>query len=176
MPPNPQIPKELAELLATATPVSDDDARRMKAVAEEADQDPSIQAELQSAMFVNSILNAMKEEGMSKSDLARKLGRSRQYLNRVLDEDEPGNFTVDTLSELANATNRKLAVLALRQDEYAHVGRCDPRSFNIFVNTDFFPIKKVEYEQCVSNKILEVDFSATGGFMPSNLKLVNANP
>lgn len=126
MPPNLQIPKELAELLAATPDVTAADLQRLKIAGEALENDAQHQADLQKGYFVNAITNALEEEGSTKAELAKKLKVSRQYLSQLLDDEEPANFTVDTLSAVAAAANRKLVMLVLKGNETAHIMRCIP--------------------------------------------------
>ncbi len=47
------------------------------------------------------ICEMMQEQGVSKAELARRLGKSRQYVTRMLQGN--GNFTVETLVKVAFA-------------------------------------------------------------------------
>jgi len=54
-----------------------------------------------------SIWNRMDELGMSQSDLARKLGKNRSQVSRMLSVH--GNMTLQTISELEQALGITLA-------------------------------------------------------------------
>ncbi|MEQ8968237.1 MAG: helix-turn-helix transcriptional regulator [Azospirillaceae bacterium] len=51
----------------------------------------------------------MKEQGVSKAAMARRLGTSRSQLDRLLDPDNDG-VTLATLSRAAEAVGRKLRI------------------------------------------------------------------
>lgn len=79
------------------------------------DADPAFVAAFLKAQFVEDILRAMEEQGLNKNTLARKLGKSRQYVGRLL--NERSNFTVETLAEIACALNLRAAVRLHRGDQ-----------------------------------------------------------
>jgi len=59
-------------------------------------------------MFVEDILKAMEEKNIKKIDLAEKIGKSRQYVGRVLNES--ANFTIRSMVEIAIALNMDIEV------------------------------------------------------------------
>ena len=52
---------------------------------------------------------AMKEQHLSKAEMARRMETSRPQLDRLLDPDNP-SVTLDTLSKAARALGRELRV------------------------------------------------------------------
>lgn len=52
---------------------------------------------------------AMKESGISKSSLARKMHTSRTVVDRILDATDDG-LTLDTMTRAANALGRRLKI------------------------------------------------------------------
>ncbi len=93
----------------------------MKRLGAEADREASERADLQKALFVNSVLNAIEKENLSKSDVAKRMDCSRQYLTKILDEDASINFTIETMSNVTTACNRRLQILVLADDEIAQI-------------------------------------------------------
>lgn len=67
------------------------------------DEDPEFVAGCLKAQLVEEILCAMDEQGVSKSQLAQRLGKSRQYVGRIL--NETANFTIDSIAQLLCALN-----------------------------------------------------------------------
>jgi transcriptional regulator with XRE-family HTH domain len=118
------IPEILREYLATVPPVTEAMRADLRAAAKELDHDPKFQAEYIKGLFVNFMLEAMNEEKLSQSEVARKWGRSRQYLHKLLNEDKRVNFTVDTMVELAMLLGRRIEMHVFKQSEAAHVLRC----------------------------------------------------
>ncbi|MGA3172202.1 MAG: helix-turn-helix transcriptional regulator [Chthoniobacteraceae bacterium] len=114
---------DIASLLAATPKVTDAVRARMREAARELDADPEFQAEYVKGLFVNTILEAMKEQNLTPSDVARKWGHSRQYLHKLLDEDKQVNFTIETMVELAMILGRRVEVHLLKKEETAHVVR-----------------------------------------------------
>lgn len=71
------------------------------------DADPEFVAGYLKAQFVEDIFKAMHEQGINRNQLAAKLGKSRQYVGRIL--NEKANFTLETLAEIACALNMQVA-------------------------------------------------------------------
>lgn len=71
------------------------------------------------AQLVEDIYAAMEEQGLNRAQLAKRLGESRQYVTRVL--NEKANFTLETVAKLACVLNRRVAVrmYACQQDQIA---------------------------------------------------------
>ncbi|MFA6239665.1 MAG: helix-turn-helix transcriptional regulator [Candidatus Hydrogenedentales bacterium] len=72
------------------------------------DRDPEFQAGYLKAAFVDDVCAAMHEMNITKSALAERLGKSRQYVTRVLNES--ANFTIDSMAEIATALGRQLTI------------------------------------------------------------------
>lgn len=104
---SPTKPESVEEILANARPVGET-LRELREAAGTLDEDPEFIAEGLKIRFVHNILSAMRKAGISKSDLARKLGKSRQYVGRVLDEEEGENFTLETMAAFACAVGLRL--------------------------------------------------------------------
>lgn len=83
---------------------------------ERLEKDPEFLQEYMKASIVGDIIQAMEEEGISKSQLAERLGKSRQYVGRVL--NETANFTIDSISKIAAALERDVV---LRLKTYTEV-------------------------------------------------------
>lgn len=73
------------------------------------ESDPSFVAEFSRAQFIEDVLRLMEEQGIGKSDLAKRIGKSRQYVSRILNETSP-NFTIDTMAEIACALQGSLTI------------------------------------------------------------------
>ncbi|MCX6864841.1 MAG: helix-turn-helix transcriptional regulator [Verrucomicrobia bacterium] len=67
---------------------------------------------------MEDILRAMEAVGLNRNTLATKLGKSRQYIGKILDDEQPANFTIDTLAELSAALGVKLHVRMLPESEH----------------------------------------------------------
>jgi transcriptional regulator with XRE-family HTH domain len=72
------------------------------------DQDPEFVADFLKSQFVEWIYEAMEERRINKNQLAAMLGKSRQYVGRVL--NETANFTIETMAEISCALGKKLEI------------------------------------------------------------------
>ncbi|NOQ23528.1 MAG: helix-turn-helix domain-containing protein [Candidatus Aegiribacteria sp.] len=80
------------------------------------EKDPEFLQEYMVANIVEDILQSMDEEGISKSQLAKRLGKSRQYVGRVL--NETANFTIKSVARIAAALGKDVV---LRLKSYTEV-------------------------------------------------------
>lgn len=105
---------ELDELLNAAKPV-DELPAELQGEKERQNADPELALGLLKAEIVADFLRVMEEEGLNKNQLARRLGKSRQYVGRVL--NETANFALESLVEMACALNRRILLRAARPGE-----------------------------------------------------------
>ena len=61
---------------------------------------------------------------MNQSELAKRWGKTRQYVSKLFNEDKRINFTIETMCELAHQLNRRLAIQVLEPNQVAYVMRC----------------------------------------------------
>lgn len=71
------------------------------------------------ARIVEQAERAMKESGMSRADLARRMDVSRARVTTLLNEE--GNFQLETIAKLAVALDRDVAVRLVKKDEKVRV-------------------------------------------------------
>lgn len=112
------LPDDIAALFANAHQVSAKELAGLAKGAEALRADPSFLAGVSKGLVVEDILRAMEAAGLNRSTLASKLGKSRQYIGKILDEEQPANFTIDTLAELSTALGVKLHVRMLPENEH----------------------------------------------------------
>lgn len=172
----PQLSKELAELFASAKPVSASDLTRLKKAGEEIDRDHVSRAELQKALFVNAILAALKKDKLTKSELARRMKCARQYVNNILDEDSSVNFTIETISNVAAACNRRAEIVVLSDDEWVQVVKGQrSAAFDGFGERNFLPMQNISssivYSLNFSTEILRNNIT-THDFSPRPIESV----
>ena len=55
------------------------------------------------------VTEAMKKEGISKSEMAKRMGTSRSQLERLLDPENP-NVLLDTVQKAATAVSKRLTI------------------------------------------------------------------
>ena len=98
---------EINEIFEKARPL-DDVFQKLKEKADALKSDPLYYAEFIKADFAFSISKAMEEKGFNKKTLAEKLGLSRQYIGRVLNEN--ANFTIETMAAFACALGKEIEI------------------------------------------------------------------
>ncbi len=74
---------------------------------------------------LQEVLVAMEAEGLSRAELARRLGCSRANISRLLNEN--ANFKMEMLAKLATALDRDVEIRLIRKDEAIVVRRSKPR-------------------------------------------------
>mgnify|MGYP005855692417 CR=1 FL=1 len=107
------VSPELKALFAKSRPIEELDLKGLAEAFEELDRNPDFVAETCKAAFVEDVLQAVDEAGITKSELARRLGKSRQQIGALLDETKRNNFTIDTMAQISTALGRKLNVRML---------------------------------------------------------------
>jgi lambda repressor-like predicted transcriptional regulator len=112
---NDDLSLEIEEMLKNARPLDEIDLDGLAEANRALSRDPKHVASIMKGVFVNDILSAMQEQGLNKSQLALKWGKSRQYLNSVLDRENPGNFTIDTMVSLSMVLGLRPGTIALRK-------------------------------------------------------------
>lgn len=96
-----EISPELKSLLDRTPVLTESDINELAEANRALNRDPEHIAGIIKAVFINDILCAMEEQGVNKNQLAKKWGKSRQYLNSVLDREKASNFTIDTIVSLS---------------------------------------------------------------------------
>ena len=79
------------------------------------DKDPEYVADFMKGMLIEDILKAMEELNINKTQLAEKLGKSKQYVGRIL--NETANFTFATVAHIACALDMQAQTRIYRKDE-----------------------------------------------------------
>ena len=69
---------------------------------------PIYQAELAKTNFVDQVFSLMEENKINKSQLAKLIGKSPQYIGRVL--NETANFTIEKMAEFACVFGKKIKI------------------------------------------------------------------
>lgn len=111
------LPDDLAALFDDTLQATPKELAGLAKAANVLHADPAFQADISKGLIVEDILHAMEEQGLNRNTLAAKLGKSRQYIGKILDEEKPANFTIDTLAELSAALGIKLHVRMLPENE-----------------------------------------------------------
>lgn len=112
------LPDDIASLFENTRQATPADLARLDKAAAVLRADPEFLADVSKGLIVEDILRAMEAAGLNRNTLAAKLGKSRQYVGKILDEEQPANFTIDTLAELSAALGVKLHVRMLPENEH----------------------------------------------------------
>lgn len=107
------LPDDIKKILDESSPL-DEILPTLKEKADKLISSPKYYAEYLKAEFADEINNAMEKLGLNKNTLAEKMGCSRQYVGRVLNEN--ANFTIETMAAFALALNMKLDIEMYEKD------------------------------------------------------------
>ena len=95
---------------------------RMKEAYEQLARDfPSVEGDWNLALLwlraevAEQVQKALAAEGLKGADLARKMGVSRAYISKILNESV--NFQMETIAKLSVALNRDIALRLIRKSE-----------------------------------------------------------
>ena len=111
------LPDDIAALFADASPTTAADLSQLERAAAALLADPKFIADHAKSLIVEDILRAMEAAGMTRNALAGKIGKSRQYVSKILDEDRRVNFTIDSLAEFSAALGIQLCLRMLPESE-----------------------------------------------------------
>jgi len=112
------LPDDIAALFANTHQATPKELAALAKAADALRTDPAFLADYSKGLVVQDILRAMEEAGFNRNTLAAKLGKTRQYVGKILDEERRANFTIDTLAELSSALGVKLHVRMLPENEH----------------------------------------------------------
>lgn len=97
------LPDDIAALLDRTRQATPKELAKLKRAAKVLNEDSAFIADVAKGLIVEDILRAMEASGLNRNTLAAKIGKSRQYVGKILDDHRRANFTIDTLAELATA-------------------------------------------------------------------------
>lgn len=112
------LPDDIAALFANTRQATPKELAALEKAADALRSDPAFLADYSKGLVVEDVLRAMEEAGLNRNTLAAKLGKTRQYVGKILDEERRANFTIDTLAELSSALGVKLHVRMLPENEH----------------------------------------------------------
>lgn len=112
------LPDDIAALFANTHQATPKELAALEKAAVALRSDPAFLADYSKGLVVEDILRAMEEAGLNRNTLATKLGKTRQYVGKILDEGRRANFTIDTLAEISSALGVKLHVRMLPENEH----------------------------------------------------------
>jgi hypothetical protein len=116
-----KLSPELQALLDSTRPLADLDLKGLKRSIRELNKHPDHIADVCKGAFVEDVLRALDENEVPKSELARRLGKTRQQLSCMLNEEKLNNFTIETMAQISTALGRKLFVRMLAAGEYIQI-------------------------------------------------------
>lgn len=145
---------ELEALLESSRPIQDLNSEALAKSIRDLESSPVHVAETRKAAFIEDVLRALEADAVTKSELARRLGKSRQQLNILLDENKRNNFTIETMAKLSTALGRKLIVRMLASETEVQLNRNivvqRPRSTAALIN------RKLSASKCsISSRALK---------------------
>ncbi len=108
-------------LFENARPVNEIDREAFARDVRKLMDEPSFKAGAIKDQFIHNILKALDEEGISQSELAKRWGKSRQYLSKLLKEDKRVNYTIDTMVNVMHHLGRRVEVHYPRMNEVTKV-------------------------------------------------------
>lgn len=111
------LPADLRAYLESVPPVTPEMTERVARANRAAQDDPQFEADLMKMVFVNEMLTALDERKETKATLAERLGKTRQYIQKLFNEDKRVNYTVDTLCAVAHALGRRIHLHVYREHE-----------------------------------------------------------
>ena len=102
------LPAEIAAILDGVPKTSQAMLERIDKANQKLENDPDFLADVERSKFVNLALAAMEEKQINRSELARRIGKSRQYVQKLLDEDARVSFTLKTITNVLFALDKRL--------------------------------------------------------------------
>lgn len=85
------------------------------------EEDPEFLAEYIKGSLVADIEEAMEQDEVNRTELAARLGSSKQYVSKVLNEEALNNFTLDSIAKMAAALQRDVVLRLKRYDEIVEI-------------------------------------------------------
>ena len=105
---NVDIEKEVMTLFENSAPTEDTLKEIKELELPKIENDPRFMASVAKGQIIEDILAAMELENINRTMLAKRLGKSKQYVSRIL--NETANFTIDSIAEIACALNHEIEV------------------------------------------------------------------
>ena len=155
---SPSLPDDIAALFADARPTTTADLSQLERAAEALLGDPKFVADHAKGLIIEDILRAMEAAGMTRNALAGKIGKSRQYVSKILDEDRRVNFTIDSLAEFSAALGIQLCLRMLPESERI-----------LFIRRLAPPVEIACADQFPDESIMDSAMPEPGEFVPRNI-------
>lgn len=114
--------------------------------------DPLFLVEYMKVTITSDIFTVMEEESISKTELANRLGKSRQYVSRIL--NETANFTLDTIARIAAALEKDVVLRLMNYEDEVVIRPFIKQQEYWFHTTQVFDTSGKEIEMDSTNDIL----------------------
>lgn len=154
----PSLPDDIAALFADARPTTTADLSQLERAAAALLTDPKFIADHAKGLIIEDILRAMEAAGMTRNALAGKIGKSRQYVSKILDEDRRVNFTIDSLAEFSAVLGVQLCLRMLPESERI-----------LFIRKLAPPVEIARADQFPDESIVDSAMPEPGEFVPRNI-------
>lgn len=105
-----KLDPDLEKLFNQSAELSHGDREELKAAQVALEHDAEYLADFTKEKFVEDLLKTMETLEITQNQLAERIGKTRQYLNKLLNRAHPSNLTIRTMVELSLALNRKLSI------------------------------------------------------------------
>jgi len=170
--PAESLPDDLAALFTAAKPTGSEVLSQLESAAAELGKNPKFLADYAKGLIVEDILRAMEDSGITRNALATKIGKSRQYVSKVLDEERRANFTIDSLAEFSTALDLQLCLRMVPASEHMLFIRKLPtpvaiESFEQFPDERADPVMIPDCNQFESRNT--IPFTPEDNYEPSRL-------
>jgi len=100
---------------SNALPVVGNGVEKICGSGQRLEADPLFLVEYMKATITSDIFSVMEKESISVSELAGRLGKSRQYVSRVL--NETANFTLNSVARIAAALEKDVVLRLVDYDD-----------------------------------------------------------
>lgn len=102
--------QDLVDLLAKTRKVTKNELEELGSAIRALHDDPAHIADYFKGLFVEDVRRVLEEEGISQNSLAERIGKSRQYLSKILNQDQRVNFTIETMVLISAALGRAMTI------------------------------------------------------------------
>ncbi|PTX94741.1 hypothetical protein DB346_22270 [Verrucomicrobia bacterium LW23] len=109
----PKVPEDLLAFLDEIPPITDAERNELAKNIVALNKDVDYCAKCLKSHFIEGIVQAMKQQRISKAELARRWKKTRQYVSSLFAESKHANFTIETMVELCMLLNKKLLLEVL---------------------------------------------------------------
>ena len=140
----PYIPDDILKAFEEAPEITAAGIERLAKANRELDEDPVFLADLQKAMVVSQLRQALNDRDESQSAFASRWGKSRQYVSKFF-SDKLKNFTIDTITQAAVKLGLRVTVKVHRVDQEVFVKARSNRASAGVVIAKAVPLKDAQF-------------------------------